>query len=212
MLNHKALFFTFILFFISSYSAFSSELSFSYKQEVNPFIMSEGALEESTLISFIFKNNPSLSLEYIKKIVSTYIEESRKEGVNHDIAISQMLLETGFLGYKGQVSSHQNNFGGLGALDSGEMGAFFSSLEEGVRAHIQHLKAYASTKGLKENLVDPRFQLVKRGSARTFYELTGKWATDKVYHHKINNILTKILVYDNERRLAISNSNVEREA
>lgn len=207
MLNYRVVYFAFIALFINSYSIIASELNFSYKQEVNPFIMSQGSLEEPTLVAFIFKNNSSLNLDYIKKIVITYIEESRKEGVNHDIAISQMLLETGFLRYKGQVSSHQNNFGGLGALDSGEKGAFFSSLEEGVRAHVQHLKAYASTKGLQEPLVDPRFQLVTRGSARTFYELTGRWATDKVYHHKISSILTKILVYDNERRLAITTGN-----
>lgn len=204
MLNYQTLFFVSLFSFFSAYFISASDLSLSYKQEVNPFIMSQGALDEATLTSFILKNNTSLSLVYIQKIVRLYIDESRKEGVNHDIAISQMLLETGFLQYKGQVSSHQNNFGGLGALDSGVAGAFFSSTEEGVRAHIQHLKAYASTKNLSQDLVDPRFQLVKRGSARTFYELTGKWATDKVYDQKINNILNKILVYDNQRRLAIS--------
>ncbi|KAL0266212.1 UNVERIFIED_CONTAM: hypothetical protein PYX00_011930 [Menopon gallinae] len=75
-----------------------------------------------------------------------------------------MILETGYLKYRGQVARHQNNFGGLGALDSGEKGASFASLEEGVRAHIQHLKAYACNQPLSQELVDPRFYLVKRGS------------------------------------------------
>lgn len=156
--------------------------------------MSKGSLKEGDLFDFISKNNPNLDKNYVSRVVRTYIDESQKEGVNHDIAIAQMLLETGYLNYQGVVSRSQNNFGGIGAVGGQSTGASFTSLEEGIRAHIQHLKAYASTKMPESPLADPRFFLVKRGSARTFYELTGRWATDEVYHQKIENILEKALV------------------
>jgi hypothetical protein len=172
---------------------------------LNPFIMSQGILSESTLVSFILKHNNRLDHAYVARVVRAYVRESAHEGVNHDIAISQMLLETGYLSYKGQVASHQNNFGGIGALDSGESGASFASIEEGVRAHIQHLKAYASTQDVKGEMIDPRFYLVKRGSARTFYDLTGRWATDTVYDKKIAFILDRILTHHEENEsLALS--------
>jgi len=61
-----------------------------------------------------------------------------------------------------------------------------------VRAHIQHLKAYASTEKLNTELVDERFRFVKRGSATEISELTGKWATDKQYDKKIRNLLHRL--------------------
>jgi hypothetical protein len=121
-----------------------------------------------------------------------YREESAIEGVNHDIAFCQMCLETGFLQFGGDVKPEQNNFGGIGAIGNGVMGDSFSDQRIGVRAQIQHLKAYATTTPLVQTLVDPRFGLVKRGSAPLLGQLTGQWAEDINYDKKIMTILRRL--------------------
>ena len=74
-------------------------------------------------------------------------------------------METGFLKFGGDVKKDQYNFAGIGAIGGGSSGAKFDSIRIGIRAHVQHLKAYASKEALKQPVVDPRFQYVKRGSA-----------------------------------------------
>ena len=60
----------------------------------------------------------------------------------------------------------------------------------GIRAQIQHLKAYASSENLVNACVDPRFHLVSRSSATCIGDLgNGKWATDSGYAGKIINKL-----------------------
>ena len=70
----------------------------------------------------------------------------------------------------------------------------------GIRAQIQHLKAYANTDPLKGGCVDPRFKYVERGSA-AYVEWLGQkenpngkgWATGAGYGEKILSILKAIL-------------------
>jgi hypothetical protein len=103
-----------------------------------------------------------------------------------------MCLETGFLRYGGLVISEMNNFCGLGAIGPGQPGEWFPTVELGVRAHIQHLKAYASDQPLEGELVDPRFPLVRRGSSPAVQGLAGSWAADKLYAEKIELILGRL--------------------
>lgn len=104
------------------------------------------------------------------------IEESKNEGVRAEVLFAQAMHETGWLQFGGQVDVSQCNYGGLGATNDGAAGASFQSVREGIRAQVQHLKAYASTDALVGECVDPRFDLVARGSAKTVHELGGKWA------------------------------------
>ena len=94
-----------------------------------------------------------------------YLEECVAEGVNPEVAFCQAMLETGFLKFGGQVDISQYNFAGIGAVDGGASGAVFPDVRTGIRAQVQHLKAYACKDVLKQECVDPRFNLVKRGSA-----------------------------------------------
>ena len=67
-----------------------------------------------------------------------------------------------------------------------------------MRAHIQHLQAYATTEdvSLNKELVDPRYGWVhKTKFAVTIYDLAGVWATDKLYGDKIDAILNKMERY-----------------
>ncbi len=133
-------------------------------------IMGASQLHTSQMISYAVKVNgsprlPNCSLE---ELAGLFDEEAAIEGVRADVAWAQSLKETGYFRYGGVVLPEQNNYGGIGALSGSQEGqaASFDTPRTGVRAQIQHLKAYASTEALKQELVDPRFGLVKRGSAR----------------------------------------------
>jgi len=113
--------------------------------------------------------------------------------VNHDIAFSQMCLETGYLDFGGDVEPSQNNFCGLGTTGGGVKGASFPDARTGVKAHIQHLKAYASKDPVVPPIVDPRFDLVARGIASLVSDLSGLWATDPNYGNKILAVQRRLL-------------------
>lgn len=162
------------------------------KFELPSKIMTKGMLPKERMISFLWLNNSRLDVTEVELIADLYIKESAHEGVNHDIAFAQMLLETGYLKFGGDVRKIQNNFCGLGATGEGVPGLSFNSVEDGVRAHIQHLKAYASTDTLRNKKVDDRFGRIPRGSATEIQHLTGKWATDPLYDQKLEHIIALI--------------------
>ena len=130
----------------------------------------------------------------IEAFCQIYYEECVAEGVRVDVAFCQSMKETGFLRYGGQVSIEQYNFAGLGATDDGANGASFDTVRLGIRAHVQHLKAYASKNALANACVDPRFDLVTRNCA-PYVEWLGiqenpygkGWATAKGYGYSIIN-------------------------
>jgi len=103
----------------------------------------------------------------LEALAQMYLIEGATEGVRGDVAFAQSLHETGFFRFGGIVQPGQNNFAGIGALNGNVAGqaATFPNALTGVRAQIQHLKAYASAEPLKNPCVDPRFELVTRGSA-----------------------------------------------
>ncbi|CUO49177.1 N-acetylmuramoyl-L-alanine amidase [Clostridium disporicum] len=162
-------------------------------------IMSKGTLKREQMISYLLKRNPSKSQEYAEAFVDYTINESNIEGVNHDILFSQMMYETGFLKFGGDVKEEQNNFAGLGAVGNGVPGESFPTIQIGIRAVVQHLKAYASTEALVQECVDTRFKYVQRGTALYVEHLgipenpKGKgWAASNSYGYKILKIRDEI--------------------
>ena len=101
----------------------------------------------------------------IEKFAQIYIEECNAEGIRAEVAFCQAMKETGWLQYGGDVKANQYNFAGIGATGGGKAGASFDSIRIGIRAHVQHLKAYANKNPLKNTCVDPRFNYVTRGTA-----------------------------------------------
>lgn len=112
----------------------------------------------------------------IEEFCTLCVEEAEAEGVRAEVLFAQAMHETAWLQFGNQVSVEQNNFGGLGAVNSGGAGESFASVREGLRAQVQHLKAYASSEELVNECIDPRFDLVERGSASTVFDLGGRWA------------------------------------
>ena len=100
------------------------------------------------------------------------------------------------------VKIEQNNFAGLGTTGGGVAGASFTTVREGIRAQIQHLKAYGSKDALKNECVDPRFSLVTRGSA-PYVEWLGQkenpngygWATSEGYGIDIEKMVKNLQTY-----------------
>ena len=152
-------------------------------------IIGQGSGEVRDLTRFFMRTHASARESDVKRIAKFYISEAAIEGVNHDVAFCQMCLETNYLRFGGDVGRWQNNFCGLGATGGQACGASFETVQLGVRAHIQHLKAYAGTTPLNRPVVDPRFSHVRRGSAPYVQDLTGKWATDPQYGLKIRRKL-----------------------
>ena len=112
---------------------------------------------------------------------------------------AQVMLETGGLTFGGDVQASQCNFGGLGAVGGGAAGETYADVRTGLRAQVQHLKAYASTEGLNNACVDTRFQYVSRGTARYVEWLAipqnpyGKgWAADADYGTKLLRIMDSL--------------------
>jgi hypothetical protein len=155
-------------------------------------ILGQGRVPREKLALFLENINPQAEKDFVADLTQYYLEEADTEGVNHDIAFAQMCLETGFLRYGGLVTPDMNNFCGLGAIGPGQNGERFPEPRIGVRAHIQHLKAYATDEPLKQALVDPRYRWVRYGSAPTIRGLAGAWAADKAYAEKIAGILEKL--------------------
>lgn len=122
----------------------------------------------------ILKNNSKFDINIVKaffNIASIY-------GIDPIRAISQSILETGWFKYGGSaVTPDQHNYCGMGVTSNGVKGSSFDTIENGVRAQLQHLFAYGSKESLPsgETLVDPRFKYVTRGLAPTWEELAGRW-------------------------------------
>ncbi|MCX6281446.1 MAG: glucosaminidase domain-containing protein [Bacteroidetes bacterium] len=171
---------------------YHSPSSVQPKKGPNLKIMAQGKASPEIMKSFLIRNNEDADAVMVNRLVKVYIIEANREGVNYEVAFCQMCLETGFLKFEGSVSKYQHNYCGLGCVDMFSGGDWFSSMEEGVRAHIQHLKAYASSEPVKSPVVDPRFSNVKRGSVKVVTELTGKWAADPDYGHKISTLVSRL--------------------
>ncbi|WP_270643819.1 N-acetylmuramoyl-L-alanine amidase [Merdimonas faecis] len=92
-------------------------------------------------------------------------EEAVDEGIRPEVVFAQSMNETGWLQFGGDVKIEQFNFAGLGATGGGVAGAQFESVRQGLRAQVQHLKAYATDEKPKKEIVDPRYNLVTKGTA-----------------------------------------------
>ena len=163
-------------------------------------IMGKPAVTADQMKSYLKKKNPSVP-QSVLDMIPLYISEGEAEGVRGDIAFAQSCLETGNFTFSGSaVTLPQNNFCGLGVTQRGKAGLSFESPQLGIRAQIQHLKAYASTDKLRNERIDPRLRYVTRGCA-PYTEWLGQkenpqgkgWAAGEKYGEKILSILKAIV-------------------
>ena len=163
-------------------------------------IMGTAVATADQMKAYLKAKNPKVA-QSVLDMVPLYLSEGAAEGVRGDIAFAQSCLETGNFSFAGSaVTLDQNNFCGMGVTANGMKGNSFDTPQLGIRAQVQHLKAYASTEPLKGECVDPRFKYVARGCAEVVEWLGQKenpqgkgWATGAGYGEKIVAILKAIL-------------------
>ena len=136
------------------------------------------------------------NIETFCKIIK---EEADAEHIKADVVFIQAMLETGYLKFGGDVKISQFNFAGLGATGNGVAGNSFKDVRTGIRAQVQHLKAYANKEALKNTCVDVRFSYVTRGSAPYVEWLGiqenpngGGWAASKNYGNDLLGLINKL--------------------
>ena len=158
-------------------------------------LLDKGQLTANQLADYFLSQRPDYDLIEIIHFAQIYIVEAAAENINSDVAFAQMCLETGYLRFGGLVQPDFHNYCGLGAMDAEHPGCIFEDEQTGIRAHIQHLQAYATTEDVELNndLVDPRYSWVhKTKYIQDIDGLTGTWATDPNYAIKIDGILTRM--------------------
>jgi hypothetical protein len=130
-------------------------------------------------------------------LAKLYVVYGRRFGLRADMAWAQMIHETGYGDYGGDVKPEQNNMAGIGAT-GGVPGNSFATAELGVIAQYAHLAWYIYPDHLddpycRSSLVpekpgdpppwpgDPRHFVAAdgrphRGNVRTVIDLSGRWA------------------------------------
>lgn len=135
----------------------------------------------------------------IETFCRMYYDEASAEGVRPEVAFAQTMKETGFLQYGGDASIEQFNFAGLGTIGNGVPGNSYPDVQTGIRAQIQHLKAYATSDSLNQECVDDRYEYVKKGSA-PYVQWLGQqenpeglgWATGDNYGYDIVGMIEEM--------------------
>ena len=159
-------------------------------------VMGSSRLGSAQLVAWFNRRQPQPSGTYsatvpLETLAAIFIEEGAMEGVTGDVAFVQSIIETGWFRFSGAVPPSKNNFAGIGAIDSSPGdAASFPDARTGVRAQIQHLRAYADASAvtctvppLRNPCVDPRFTLVSpKGRAPLWNQFGGGiWASAPTY-------------------------------
>lgn len=137
--------------------------------------------------------------ETIDEFCTIILEEANAEGVRGEVVYEQAMLETGWLQYGGDSGASQFNFAGIGTTGGGVAGVSYPDVRTGIRAQVQHLKAYACEDALNQDCVDTRFNLLTRGSA-PYVEWLGQqenpngggWAAGSDYGEKLRKLLAQL--------------------
>lgn len=136
-------------------------------------IMGESSVNLNQMVAYFHASGheyPSAALGQggaptIEDYCQMYLDESAAEGVRAEIPYVQSMKETGWLQFEGVCDVSQYNFAGMGATGGDVAGESYADVRTGIRAQIQHLKAYATIDPLAEACVDERYVLVQKASA-----------------------------------------------
>ncbi len=173
-------------------------------------------LGDSTDLVRMFRAGPygndgkfSVPLETLAKMYVTY---GKRFGIRADMAWAQMVHETGYGQYGGDVAPEQNNMAGIGAT-GGIPGHSFLTAELGVIAQYVHLAWYLYPEHMSDPYCvrveqpvdgpitqpgDPRHFVqpngkVHPGNVRVVQDLSGKWAPGATYGDSIKKYVEKIV-------------------
>ncbi len=147
-------------------------------------------------------------------IAPLYWEYGKKTGIRPEVLYAQAAVETNFGKYGNRVPPEYNNWAGIKIAeadgDSTEDHEKFSTPEEGVRAHFNHISAYVGLKPLGEP--HDRYHVAAgqpwAGSVLFVEDLSGKWAPSLDYHIYILIFLGQLA----GQKVTESNPNPDEEA
>ena len=192
----------------AGYSATLTAREVKQEQTVTPTepegyhsIAGEAVATAAQMAAYIKAKRPGVEQSVID-MIPLYLSEGNVEGIAGDIAFAQSCVETGNFAFPAEtcaVTLAQNNFAMMGVTATFAKGESFETPQLGIRAQIQHLKAYANDEPLAGDCVDPRFKYVSRGSA-PYVEWLGQqenpkgkgWATAKGYGGRILAVLAEV--------------------
>ena len=140
--------------------------------------------------------------EEFMDLAELYWEYSEDCGdVNPAIAYVQAAKETGYGKFGGVIDASYHNPCGLKTAEGGgnydpNAHQRFSSWDEGVQAHLDHLALYAGASGYpRSDTYDPRHFRTIKGKATTVNALGGNWAPSSTYGEEINSLYKSLLKY-----------------
>lgn len=176
-------------------------------------IMGAARLSAPHLVAWFNGRQPRPSGAYaatvpLEALAAYFVEEGTVEGVTGDVAFMQSIVETGWFRFGGTIPPGFNNFAGIGATDTNPNPATFPDARTGVRAQIQHLRAYADPTAsactmppLHNPCVDPRFDLVvPKGKAPTWNQMgNGNWASASTYAGSILSLYDEARTFNGVR-------------
>ena len=181
----------------------NDEIEFSIPttySSTDPSILGTPMASQRQCVRYLLRNNPNPDIAVsAEEIVQLYYEEGEREGIRPDVALCQAFKETGFFRYGGTVTPDQNNYCGLGTTSAYVKGSYFPNPQIGVRAHIQHLLAYSSTRRPTTPIVDPRYSIVRKAYGKrtlgNWQDLNGRWAVPgKEYGQQILSMFNSMLL------------------
>lgn len=158
-----------------------------------------GAMKASVEQMKAWAKNKGATEKFIS-VAELYYEYGKKTGLRGDILYCQSAKETAFGRYTGAVKPEMNNFAGIKIKNPTGDKTYdhesFPTVEDGVRAHFNHISAYVG--------IDPigkphdRYYLVKTipwaGTIRYVEQLGGRYAPNPDYGKSIvRDYLTKLL-------------------
>lgn len=125
--------------------------------------------------------------ERFLNIADIYWKYGKEMNIRPEVLYAQAAKETNFGKYTGNVVPEQNNWAGIKTKqangDTTEDHESFSSPEDGVRAHFNHMSAYLGTQ--PKGKTHDRYAMVVSaswaGSIQYAEELGGHWAPDPSY-------------------------------
>jgi hypothetical protein len=150
----------------------------------------------------------------LDQLAKLYVKYGKRFGIRADMAWAQMIHETGYGQFGGDVLPEQNNMVGIGATGGGVPGNSFATAELGVIAHYAHLAWYVYPDHVSDPYCvlveqpaagpittpgDPRHFVqsngaVHKGNVRTVYDLSGKWAPGATYGSAVQGVAAKVQV------------------
>lgn len=174
-----------------------------------PTIMGPAVVGATDMAAFVqAKGSPHPSIDVLA-LARTFVAEGRSEGVRGDLAFVQAIIETGWFSYRNSmVDPEDHNYAGIGACDSCSDGYGYASMELGVRAQVQLLRAYAEPDLTSADYANPPVRTVPerlgvRGCCSTWMGLSGVWATGPGYGQKILKLYDDLVAFALARSQAV---------